>query len=219
MSMIPTTATTETRRIFGRRLKEVRRKFGYTQAAFAHALGIQAARYNKYEIGRSEPPYEVLIKIARLGHVSLDYLLGLQQEADEKKSSFGAHVESLIQALPTAAVVYDRLNRLLVHNRLYQEIFFPDCPAMVRPGVPLDTLARAWAYAKGVPPEETEEFVHKRLHGPPDNGLPTEIPVGDHHIQIAESRYKGYRLVLLTDVTRFRRRNGGSPTSFDSKSA
>lgn len=197
-------AETEVRRVFSSRIKGVRDRLGYSQEAFAHALGIGPARYNKYEIGRSEAPYEILVKIARVGQVSVDYLLGMKDEPDDARPGSGTHLKSMIKALPTAAVVYDSQNRLFACNRLYRKIFFPEYPEIVRRGVPQDTLVRAWAYANGVHPEETEGFVHKRLHDPPDEGSPTEISVGDYRLQIAESRYEGYRLVLLTDVTAFR---------------
>ncbi len=60
---------------FGQRLKDLRRALDYTQEEMAHALGIRTARYSKYEVGRSEAPYEVLIKISRLTSVSIDYLV------------------------------------------------------------------------------------------------------------------------------------------------
>ena len=46
----------QVRREFGRRLRAARLALGYTQEQMAYTLGIQPARYGKYEIGRSEGP-------------------------------------------------------------------------------------------------------------------------------------------------------------------
>ena len=63
---------------FAGRLKELRSALDYTQAEMAYALGILLPRYNKYEIGRSQPPFEILIRIANLTGVDLDYLIAGQ---------------------------------------------------------------------------------------------------------------------------------------------
>lgn len=61
---------------FGCRLRAARITAGYDDATdFATALGIEAARYRKYERGDSVPPLEVLEGIVRMTSHSLDWLL------------------------------------------------------------------------------------------------------------------------------------------------
>lgn len=63
-------------RAFGRRLRAARITAGYEDAAdFAADLGIEAARYRKYERGESMPPLDVLEGIVRVTERSSDWLL------------------------------------------------------------------------------------------------------------------------------------------------
>lgn len=59
-----------------KRLKELRDKKGLYQKDIALFLGIDRTTYVKYENGSSEPPNEVLFKLADYFHVSIDYLMG-----------------------------------------------------------------------------------------------------------------------------------------------
>ena len=58
-------------------LKSYRLKSGMTKAEFSRKLGIDSySTYNNYEVGSSEPKIDMLIKIADLLNISLDDLLG-----------------------------------------------------------------------------------------------------------------------------------------------
>ena len=59
------------------RLKQLRLRFGYSQAFLAEELSISRMAYTQYESGHREPPLEILIHLAQMYQVSLDYLLGL----------------------------------------------------------------------------------------------------------------------------------------------
>ncbi|MEC3876482.1 XRE family transcriptional regulator [Chryseobacterium salviniae] len=62
--------------IFADNIRFLRGKKGLSQQSFANEiLIISRDRYSKYENGRSEPPYEVLIKISKYFNVSIDLLL------------------------------------------------------------------------------------------------------------------------------------------------
>ena len=65
---------------FSEILKYERKAQGYTQEQFSQMLGINRGTYNKYELAEKgrEPKIEMLIKIAKLLDVSVDYLLGLE---------------------------------------------------------------------------------------------------------------------------------------------
>lgn len=62
--------------MFGKRLKELRIKQGLTQQKTADLLNVALRSYQKYEQGERCPSYEMLIQIADLFDISLDYLLG-----------------------------------------------------------------------------------------------------------------------------------------------
>lgn len=59
----------------GNRVKRVRRALGYTQEEIAEKLNISASHYGKFECGRTRPSLDVLIELAALLHLSLDFML------------------------------------------------------------------------------------------------------------------------------------------------
>lgn len=61
--------------IFSDNIKVLRGKKMITQQELAETLIITRSRYVSYEDGRSEPPYDVLIKISKYFHLSIDLLL------------------------------------------------------------------------------------------------------------------------------------------------
>lgn len=62
--------------LFKYRLKELRKRWGLTQAELADQLGISRPTLTKYEQGEREPDYTTLKKIADYFNISTDYLLG-----------------------------------------------------------------------------------------------------------------------------------------------
>lgn len=60
---------------FSDNIRFLRGKKDLSQNGFAEQLGISRDRYSKYESGRSEPPYDILIQISKYFHVSIDLLL------------------------------------------------------------------------------------------------------------------------------------------------
>lgn len=62
--------------MFGKRLREMRKKRGYTQPQLAEILDVALRSYQCYEGGTRRPSYELLIKIGDVLDVSIDYLLG-----------------------------------------------------------------------------------------------------------------------------------------------
>ena len=63
--------------IFSENIRLLRGKKNLSQQSFAESLGISRVRYSKYEDGRSEAPYEILIRISKFFNVSIDLLLTL----------------------------------------------------------------------------------------------------------------------------------------------
>ena len=58
------------------RLRELREQKGWTQRQLAEQLGMQQPQYFRYEQGMRDAPSEMLIRLANLYGVSVDYLLG-----------------------------------------------------------------------------------------------------------------------------------------------
>lgn len=65
--------------IFQKRLTELRKQFGLTQQNMAEKLGIRQPSYIRYENGTAQPTLAMLVSIADIFDVSVDYLLGRQE--------------------------------------------------------------------------------------------------------------------------------------------
>lgn len=74
----------EVRSLHFQRIKDMREDSDLTQQQIAEYLGIQQTVYSRYERGYQTIPLEHLIKLADYYHVSLDYLTGREQNADDK---------------------------------------------------------------------------------------------------------------------------------------
>ncbi|MBQ2933195.1 MAG: helix-turn-helix transcriptional regulator [Clostridia bacterium] len=66
--------------ILSKRLKECRKDKGYTQGQVAIYCDITEKTYQNYELMTRQPKIEILIKIADLFGVSIDYLVGRTNE-------------------------------------------------------------------------------------------------------------------------------------------
>ena len=65
---------------FVERVKTLREKRGFTQEQVAKAIGIKGRSYQNYEGGQSVPSAANLIALAKLYHVSIDYIVGLTDD-------------------------------------------------------------------------------------------------------------------------------------------
>lgn len=64
----------------GNRLKALRTGRRLTQKQLSEQIGIAVSAISSYESGTRYPSYDVLISLARIFHVSTDYLLGLDHQ-------------------------------------------------------------------------------------------------------------------------------------------
>jgi transcriptional regulator with XRE-family HTH domain len=62
-------------RLIGQKLIFLRKQRGWTQEDVAKKLGIHRGTYANYEIGKRDPDYETLSKLADMFDVTVDYLL------------------------------------------------------------------------------------------------------------------------------------------------
>ena len=67
---------------FSQRLKELRKKRKLTQKQLAENLGIATSTIIKYERGEREPNIQNIKRFAQYFEVSIDYLLGFDEEFD-----------------------------------------------------------------------------------------------------------------------------------------
>ncbi|MBS1474054.1 helix-turn-helix domain-containing protein [Massiliimalia massiliensis] len=73
------------RDVLSKRLKECRIEQGLTQRQVAIYCDITENTYQNYELMTREPKLKVLIRIADVFHVSLDYLVGRTDNKQLKK--------------------------------------------------------------------------------------------------------------------------------------
>lgn len=69
------------------RLKEARQAANMTQEQVAKAIGIPKKTYQNYELGYRDPGSDVLVQIADCLNVSIDWLLGVNEQPQNGGSS------------------------------------------------------------------------------------------------------------------------------------
>lgn len=79
-------------------LKKIRKKLNYTQKDVAKMLGIPTTTYSSYE-QRISPPIDILKKLARIFHCSIDELVGLEALETQKIEKKQNELLALIQKL------------------------------------------------------------------------------------------------------------------------
>ena len=62
------------------KIKELRDRAGYSQAQLAKKLDVTRSSVNAWEMGLSTPTTQYIVALAKLFHVSADYILGIQSE-------------------------------------------------------------------------------------------------------------------------------------------
>ncbi len=72
--------------MFNKRLREIRMKRGFTQQKLADSVDIALRSYQCYETGTRTPCYDLLICLADILDVSLDYLMGRDEFMRDRKS-------------------------------------------------------------------------------------------------------------------------------------
>ena len=65
-----------------RRIRDLREDRDMNQTQVAKMLGMSQTGYSKYETGENDIPTQILIRLARFYHTSIDYLLG---ETDQQE--------------------------------------------------------------------------------------------------------------------------------------
>jgi len=66
--------------IFTKRFSEILRQRNIEQTVFAERIDTSRHNINKYYLGKSKPPIDVLVRICTELGVTADYLLGMADE-------------------------------------------------------------------------------------------------------------------------------------------
>ena len=69
-------------------IKDIRVRKNLTQAQVANALGVSSVVYSRYETGSRQPSIEVIIQLADIFGVTVDYRLGRQDIEDSTLSEY-----------------------------------------------------------------------------------------------------------------------------------
>ena len=67
------------------RIRDLREDHDLKQRQLAEYLGCSQQVYSNYELGQRDIPTDVLIRLAELYHVSVDYLLGITSNPTRNK--------------------------------------------------------------------------------------------------------------------------------------
>lgn len=71
------------------KIKELRLLNRYSQKQIAEKLGMQVTQYRRYENGERTMPIDIVIQIADLYGVSIDYLVGREEPNSENCGNVG----------------------------------------------------------------------------------------------------------------------------------
>lgn len=96
-------------------IKDIRTRKGLTQAEVASALGVSSVVYSRYETGSRQPSIDMLIQMADIFGVTVDYLLDRQAIEDSTLSDYELHLLVASRNADERAR-QDALNMLLAHS-------------------------------------------------------------------------------------------------------
>ena len=85
----------------GERLKALRKSRGLTQKQLGEQIRKSKAAIGSYEQGVQIPPTDVLISLAKLYHLSLDDLVGLNEPQPNDSTALSSQQQDLINDLMT----------------------------------------------------------------------------------------------------------------------
>ncbi len=78
------------------KIRELREKAGYSQAQLAKKLDVTRSSVNAWEMGLSTPTTQYIVALAKLFHVSTDYILGTQNEMTVSLDGYSEEETALI---------------------------------------------------------------------------------------------------------------------------
>lgn len=86
--------------LIGNKLRKLRNDGRFKQKQLGEMVGVSSTQISNYENNLRRPSYEVLIRYARIFHVTTDYLLGIEKPDFANMSGLGyREKEILIQLI------------------------------------------------------------------------------------------------------------------------
>ena len=83
------------RSVFSERLRMLRKSNNLTQKQVAQSLSIDRSTYAYYEIDKTKPDYDTLLRISRIFNVSVDFLLGRDRDASASVTLHDNHIPAI----------------------------------------------------------------------------------------------------------------------------
>ena len=80
-------------------IKALREKAGYSQTSLARELNVTRSSVNAWEMGISTPTTQYIISMAKLFHVSTDYLLGQEPTLSIRLEGYTQEETDLVYGL------------------------------------------------------------------------------------------------------------------------
>lgn len=97
------------------KLKEIRKKFGFTQKQVAEKLDIPISTYNGYENEMFQPTVSTLIKLANFYNLSIDELVGREHQNYIDKGTLNDLEINIIEKI----ILLDRDNLIRLQSYTY----------------------------------------------------------------------------------------------------
>ncbi len=84
---------------FGERLRQFRKERNLTQKQLADLIGVKNSVISFYEVGERTPSLEVLVKLAKVLHMSTDALLGIEKSETVNVKGLSEADKRIVQSL------------------------------------------------------------------------------------------------------------------------
>lgn len=97
---------------FKERLKELRKKRGYSQVALAEKIGVSKSTIGAYETGDIKPSIEVLETLADFFNVNLSYLMGEEDGSTYYLDPEAAEMANELFHRPEMRILFDASRKL-----------------------------------------------------------------------------------------------------------
>lgn len=92
----------------GEKLAKLRREQNLTQEQLAELLGVSRQAISKWESGAAYPETEKLIRLGKLYHCSMDYLL--MEDVEESKEAIGSAADAGVTRINLRSLCYERVS-------------------------------------------------------------------------------------------------------------
>lgn len=86
------------------RIKELRQEMGLNQGELASALNTTQRNVSNWENGINEPDFNMLICLSKYFDVSVDYLLGIEEDHKGQEVSLNAIEKKLLKMIRTLSL-------------------------------------------------------------------------------------------------------------------